>query len=105
MKAPGTYRLFARVLAPTPDDDSFLVSVNAGDFAKSGTRGPVVLPRTDWHLGQSHSWTWREFPVDVALPKGPVVLTFHTREDGAKVDALVLTDDCSQTAIDAIVHN
>ena len=105
VKAPGTYRLFARVLAPTPDDDSFLVSVNAGDFAKSGTRGPVVLPRTDWHLGQSHSWTWREFPVDVALPKGAVVLTFHTREDGAKVDALVLTDDCSQTAIDAIVHN
>ena len=93
VKEPGTYRLWARVLAPTPEDDSFMVSANVGDFARSGTRGPVVLPRTDWHLGQSPNWTWREFPVDMTLPKGPVVLTLHTREDGAKIDNLILTND------------
>ena len=104
VKDPGTYRLWARVQSPTPDDDSFFVSVNAGDFAKLGTRGAFVLPRTEWHLGQWRDWTWREFPVDITLSKGPVVLTLHTREDGAKVDALALTDDGSQMAIDTIVN-
>ena len=95
VKEPGSYRLWARVQAPTPDDDSFFVSANAGDFVKSGTRRAFVLPRTEWHLGQGRDWKWREFPVDVTLPKGPVVLTLHTREDGAKVDALLLTDDAA----------
>ena len=93
VKDPGTYRLWGRVLAPTPDDDSFFVSANAGLYTRIGTRGDIVLPRTDWHLGSGPIWRWREFPVDVVLPKGPVVLTLHTREDGAKIDVLVLTDD------------
>ena len=93
MKDPGTYRLWGRVLAPTPDDDSFFVSANAGLYTRIGTRGDIVLPRTDWHLGSGPIWRWRGFPVDVVLPKGPVVLTLHTREDGAKIDVLVLTDD------------
>jgi hypothetical protein len=93
VKDAGTYRLWGRVLAPTPEDDSFCVSANVGAYAKSGTRGPVVLPRTEWHLGQSHGWTWREFPADLTLPKAPVVLTLHTREDGAKMDTLILTND------------
>ena len=29
----------------------------------------------------------------MTLPKGPVVLTLHTREDGAKIDNLILTND------------
>ena len=93
VKDAGTYRLWGRVLAPTPEDDSFLVSLNVGAFLQSGTRGPLLMPRTDWHLGQSPNWTWREFPVDMTLPKGPVVLTLHTREDGAKIDNLILTND------------
>ena len=91
VKDAGAYRLWGRVCAPTPADDSFIVSANAGSSAKTGTRGRVVLPRTDWHLGQALTWTWREFPVDITLPKGTVTLTLHTREDGAKVDALLLT--------------
>ena len=91
VKDAGTYRLWGRVCAPTPADDSFIVSANAGSSATTGARGRVVLPRTDWHLGQTRTWTWREFPVDITLPKGTVTLTLHTREDGAKVDALLLT--------------
>lgn len=93
VKDAGTYRLWGRVSAPTPADDSFIVSANAGSSATTGTRGRVVLPRTDWHLGQARTWTWREFPVDITLPKGTVTLTLHTREDGAKVDALLLTTE------------
>ena len=95
VKDAGTYRLWGRVSAPTPADDSFIVSANAGSSVKSGARGRVVLPRTDWHLGQARTWTWREFPVDITLPKGTVTLTLHTREDGAKVDALLLTNETS----------
>ena len=93
VKDAGKYHLWGRVQAPTPEDDSFLVSLNVGAFLQSGTRGPLLMPRTDWHLGQSPNWTWREFPVDMTLPKGPVVLTLHTREDGAKIDNLILTND------------
>ena len=96
----GAYRLWGRVFAPTPEDDSFMVSANVGDFARSGTRGPVALPRTEWHLGQARAWTWRELPLDVTLPKGSVVLTLHTREDGAKVDALLLTNEASFQPMD-----
>ena len=91
VKDAGTYRLWGRVSAPTPADDSFIVSANTGSSAKTGARGRVVLPRTDWHLGQTRTWTWREFPADITLPEGAVTLTLHTREDGAKVDALLLT--------------
>ena len=100
VKDPGTYRLWGRVRAPTPDDDSFMVSANIGEYAKIGTRGPVALPRTEWHLGQWRNWAWREFPANVTLPKGPVVLTLHTREDGAKVDALTLTSDTAFQPVD-----
>ena len=35
--------------------------------------------------------TYKRFPVEIALPAGPVVLTLHAREDGAKIDRLFLT--------------
>jgi hypothetical protein len=93
VKDPGAYRLWGRVFATTSEDDSFKVSANAGSYARSGTRGAILLPGTEWHLGSEPSWRWREFPVDIMLPKGAAVLTLHTREDGARIDALVLTDD------------
>ena len=37
---------------------------------------------------------------EIALPAGPVVLTLHAREDGAKVDRLFLTADPSQEPAD-----
>lgn len=98
----GSYRLWGRIWAPTPDDDSFFVSAHAGDFTPAKrSRGPVVLERTEWHTGVTGAqWQWRLFPVEIILPSGPVVLTLHAREDGTKIDRLFLTADSSQEPTD-----
>ena len=102
VRQAGIYRLWGRIWAPTPDDDSFFVSANAGDFTPSKkSRGPVVLERTEWHTGVTGAqWKWQPFPVDIALPAGPVVLSLHVREDGTKIDQLFLTADPSQEPAD-----
>jgi len=98
----GAYRLWARVFAPTPDDDSFFVSAYAGEFAsRKRSRGPTVFEKTEWHVGGSGArWKWMQFPMDLALPAGSVVLTLHAREDGTKVDRLFMTVDPSQEPVD-----
>ncbi|MBR1587776.1 MAG: hypothetical protein IJ658_05575, partial [Kiritimatiellae bacterium] len=98
----GTYKLWGRIWAPTPDDDSFFVSANAGTFAPDRkSRGPVVLEKTEWHTGVTGGqWKWRPFPAEIALPAGPVVLSVHVREDGTKIDRLFLSADLSQEPAD-----
>lgn len=94
VETAGTYHLWGRVSTGTPEDDSFHVSANAGTYSAEGWKGPQVFPRTDWHLGLTRGqWTWTPFPEPVVLPKGPVVLTLHVREDGAKIDRLCLSPD------------
>ena len=98
----GTYKLWGRIWAPTPDDDSFFVSAHAGEFTPAKkSRGPVVLEKTDWHTGVTGTqWKWQPFPTEITLPAGPVVLSLHVREDGAKIDQLFLTADPSQEPTD-----
>ena len=98
----GTYKLWGRIWTPTPDDDSFFVSANAGAFTPAKkSRGPVVLEKTEWHTGVTGGqWKWRPFPAEIALPAGPVVLSLHVREDGAKIDQLFLSADPSQEPAD-----
>ena len=98
----GTYKLWGRIWAPTPEDDSFHVSARAGNFTPAKkSRGPLVLEKTEWHTGVTGTqWKWMPFPVEIALPAGPVVLTLHAREDGAKIDRLFLTADPSQEPVD-----
>ena len=90
----GTYTLWGRVWAPTPDDDSFIVEVPRGEHSKVGLRGVRILPRTDWPTGVTNGeWKWVKFGRDLKLPKGPVVLTVHVRENGTKLDRLALTTE------------
>jgi hypothetical protein len=89
--AAGTYRLSARVLTPTPSDDSFFVRIRQG--------GRDALVRTAWHTGQHPKWAWadvtaderRRTPIAVPLRRGVTVIEFHCREDGARLDAIRLT--------------
>lgn len=90
----GLYYLWAHVSTPTPDDDSFIVSITDLD------QNPV-LPRTDWPLVTTGGpWQWSSFPASaptpIRLPKGRYLLTLHTREDGTKVDRLALTPSPDQ---------
>ena len=93
----GTYHLWGRVMAPTPDDDSFFVSAYAGEYPRKNSRSGTILSPTAWPTGVTKSlWQWRQFKTELTLPAGPVVLTLHSREDGTKIDCLFLTSDPSQ---------
>ncbi len=90
----GTYHLWGRVWAPTPDDDSFNVKVTAGPFARHGLAGRTILPLATWSTGLTQGvWKWRPFATELTLPKGPAVLTLGAREDGTKIDRLLLTSE------------
>jgi hypothetical protein len=85
----GTYYLWGRVKAPTPDDDSFFVSLS------SETSEPVR--RADWHLGTHEVWEWAPLGLDrelgpspLQLPAGTYRLTLSCREDGAMIDQLMV---------------
>ena len=94
VKNAGTYLLWGRVNTATPEDDSFFVSANKGPFKPKGAKGKILVPRTDWHVGQTKGhWSWVRFPVELKLPSGSAVLNVHVREDGAKLDRLFLTSD------------
>ena len=93
----GTYHLWGRVMAPTPDDDSFFVSAYAGEYPRKNSRNGTILRPTVWPTGVTKSlWQWRPFKTELVLPAGPVVFTLHAREDGTKIDRLFLTADPSQ---------
>jgi hypothetical protein len=89
--AAGRYTLAGRVLTPTPDDDSFFLSVR--DAA-----GKALLPEVAWSPGVFKAWTWRDVtapgtrgPAVLDLPQGAVTLTLRPREAGSKLDQFRLT--------------
>ena len=73
----GTYYVYARVLCPTWDDDSYWVSVDA--------------PLSDFVNGlQTDSWDWKEL-FSGHLQAGQHRLNLAGREDGAYIDKLCIT--------------
>ncbi|MCC7492592.1 MAG: hypothetical protein IT204_09610 [Fimbriimonadaceae bacterium] len=86
--AAGRWHLWARVLAPTPDDDSFYLAAT--------TAQRPLLDRTDWPLGTQPAWAWVVAPVVLDLPAGAVQLELSVREDGTKVDRLFVTSDAAR---------
>jgi hypothetical protein len=87
----GVYTLAARVLSPTPENDSFFIRITAEDSTD-------ILPEADWHLGQRKAWGWVDLrlsgmrtPHQITLPKGRVHVILRTREMGTKIDQLRLT--------------
>ncbi|MCP9236425.1 malectin domain-containing carbohydrate-binding protein [Lewinella sp. JB7] len=80
----GAYDLYARIAAPNPDNDSYWVRVNNGDWYK-------------WSGGIKNDNTlqWNKMPVRATLTEGINVVDFAYREGGAKLDKLFLTLDGS----------
>ncbi|MCF7848814.1 MAG: hypothetical protein K9M45_08200 [Kiritimatiellales bacterium] len=84
----GDYYLHARVHGPSGEDDSFFVRIYQD--------GSDVLPLTDWHIGRSDKWKWATLKKDkkiqpLPLRKGRAIVEFRVREDGSKLDALMLS--------------
>jgi hypothetical protein len=74
----GTYRVFARVLTPTANDDSWWVRMDGGAWVT-------------WNNIAATSWTWAQFPNTFNLSAGSHTLTFAYREDGAQLDKINIT--------------
>jgi len=91
---PGTYTIWGRILAPTPDDDSFHV--------RALTERSELVGLAAWHTGVHKTWAWTPMhlnrgrrPTRLTLPAGILHLELRTREDGTKIDRLFITDDPS----------
>ncbi|MEA1905720.1 MAG: LamG-like jellyroll fold domain-containing protein, partial [Euryarchaeota archaeon] len=92
----GDYKICGRVHAPTNADNSFLAHIDNG-------------PDRTWTIPVTDSWTWDEInhwgngtetdpeidPVIYTLSAGEHVLMIKHREDGTKLDRLLITNDLS----------
>ncbi|MBP5320808.1 MAG: hypothetical protein J6334_07445, partial [Kiritimatiellae bacterium] len=93
VREAGRYYLWGRFLAPTPEDDSFFITIRQGDIA--------ILPRTEWHLNKTRGfWRWSPFPLGgpqpIDLPAGKFQIRIDIREDGAKLDRLFITPNMGE---------
>ena len=83
----GTYAIWGRVLAATTADDSFSVSLDGSAF-------------TIWDVQGSSSWVWDRVsgrgvadPLLFSLAAGTHTLVIKQREDGTRLDRLLITSD------------
>lgn len=73
-----SYSVFGRLNCPTWDDDSFWVKMDNGAF--------------EMHNGlQNNEWYWRKFN-DYELTEGLHTLSIGYREDGAKLDKILVSN-------------
>jgi hypothetical protein len=75
----GTRALWARTIAANGNSDSFYVTRN----------GTLVK---EWSVPSSTTWKWNKVG-NLSLPSGNVNLAFRQREDGTKLDQIILTSD------------
>lgn len=73
----GTYNFLARVIGATATDDSYWVKIDNGAFVSANG-----LAGTDWQWGRL---------TIAALSAGQHTLTITYREDGAKLDKILIT--------------
>jgi hypothetical protein len=91
----GAYRVWGRVIAPSPTDDSFWVRMD-----KAGTPGSKLVRWND--IAPGNNWHWalvvndgETAPTQFNLAEGDHDLQVSYREDGARLDVLVITNDSS----------
>jgi lysophospholipase L1-like esterase len=85
VKNAGTYYIYARVMCPTWDDDSYFVSIDGplNDYFANGL--------------QTNSWDWKEL-YNSNLSAGQHRLTIGSREDGACIDKICITTNATPPA-------
>lgn len=77
----ATYNFVARVFCPTANDDSYWVKVDNGAFV---TINGIT----------TSTWEWAKL-TDAVLSMGPHTFTIAYREDGARLDKLLITSSSS----------
>ena len=86
--AGGNYVIWGRVLSISGGSDSFFVSIDNGSYAL-------------WDTQISTTWVWDQVndrnnnadPVIYNLSKGEHTLMIKQREDGTRLDKIIITND------------
>ena len=85
--ASGEYVIWGRVKAVDTNNDSFFVSIDEAEYAL-------------WDTRISNAWVWDQVanrggdnPVVYYLEAGQHTLIFKQREDGTKLDRILVTND------------
>lgn len=88
----GTFRIWGRTIAPSDSDDSFWVQVDGGTWQR-------------WNfIARTSTWTWDEVhhenngaitALTFSLPVGTHSVTIAYREDGTRLDRVLVTNDLS----------
>jgi polygalacturonase len=87
--ATGTYKLWGRVIAPTNKDDSFWVRVDGGTWVNWND----ITPGGSWHWATVTNDASSDGPVLVNLAAGAHTISFAYREDGTRLDRVLITND------------
>ncbi len=81
----GTYKLWGRGIAPSGSNDSFCVQIDSGTISS-------------WSMTISTTWVWDNMVSGTFnLSAGTHTIRVRYREDGAKLDRLLLTSNTSFT--------
>ena len=83
----GHYRVWGRTYAPTPNDDSFWVRINNGNWANWNS----IPGGSGWEWDDVHNYQ-NDNPLIYYLDTGSHTLTISFREDGTGLDKLYLTN-------------
>ena len=84
----GTYKVWGRVIAPVDTDDSFWVRMDGGSW----TNWNNITPGSTWHWDDVHNGT-ASATMTYSLAAGTHTLTFAYREDGTRLDRVLITND------------
>ncbi len=98
----GVYKIVTRVIAPTVDEDSFWVRIvgaesqtheHPGQLGTGWVRFNDIAPGSQWLWDEVHSSDHDSEIVNWTLAAGNYTLEIAKREDGALIDAILITDD------------
>jgi len=84
---PGAYKVWARVITPSANDDSYWVQVDTGSWANWNS----IPASNNWHWDDVHNGG-PENPVVYNLEAGEHTLRICYREDGALLDKIYITN-------------
>jgi len=88
----GSYKVWGRVIAPADTDDSFWVRMDSASWINWNN----ITPGSAWHWDDVHNGT-ASATVTYPLSAGTHTLTFAYREDGTRLDRVLITNDLAFT--------
>jgi hypothetical protein len=89
----GSYKVWGRVMVPTNADDSFWVRMDGGPWINWNN----IPVGADWHWDDVHNAAAGNALVTFTLGAGSHTLTVAYREDGARLDRVLITNELSFT--------